>query len=146
MRRARVGRDGQGLRATGLAEWLPAVPATAMVLACGLPGQLAAELRDRGLAVFVLEAKPAIDQLAEAGLQLRKRDPYLPLFVIGPKRLVERFRREFPALSDRTFEDDGSHRWTAALKRFVELRSTGPAGAPAPTASTSRLCLAGLPG
>jgi len=66
--------------------------------------RLAGELAAGGIAVYAFETRPNLKDLASAALELRKRQPRLPLLTIGPRSLLDRFARRYPPLTDGTFE------------------------------------------
>jgi len=72
----------------------------AQVLAINIAPELAAQLEDRGIAVRSLTGSVSLEALAEAGVELRRRHPKLPLLTLGPERLIGRFARLYPPLTD----------------------------------------------
>jgi hypothetical protein len=78
-----------------------------MVLATSIPAGLAEELSGRGVEVHAFQQtrRIALGDLAEAALELRTRHPRLPLYVLGPARLLRRFEARYPPLSDGLIDD-----------------------------------------
>ena len=92
--------------------------ARAVLLAVSIAEADRQALESEGIEVHALNKRFArLKDLVEAGLDLRRKHPRLPLLVSAPERMLRRLERRYPPLIDVAVPNTSPVAILAALKR-----------------------------